>query len=368
MPEPLCRWGILGAANIARKNWKAIRNAGNSALVAVASRDRDRAARFIAECQAEVPFAPAPQPCGGYEELLARNDVDAVYLPLPTGIRKEWVLRAAAAGKHVLCEKPCGTSSADVRAMLDACRRHSVQFMDGVMFMHSRRLPLIRQVLDDLESVGAVRRVSSQFSFRASDEFLAQNIRVHGDLEPLGCLGDLGWYNVRLSLWVCRDRLPERVAGRILAQHGRGDGGRPVPIEFSGELFFPDGVSAAFYCSFLTENQQWAHVSGTRGSLYLDDFVVPYFGCESAFEANAPVLRKRGCDFNLEKHARRFAVHEYSNSAPDSQETNMIRTFAQIVLSRQLEPRWGEIALRTQQVLDACLQSARADGKLVAVS
>jgi predicted dehydrogenase len=238
--------------------------------------------------------------------------------------------------------------------------------MDGVMFMHSRRLPLLRQVLDDLELVGPVRRISSQFSFRASDEFLAQNIRVHGDLEPLGCLGDLGWYNIRLSLWVCQGRLPERVAGRILGQHRRG-GGQLVPTEFSGELFFPGGVSASFYCSFLAENQQWAHVSGTRGAVRMDDFVVPFYGCESAFEVSALVLHKRGCDFNLENHARRFAVHEYSNSAPDSQETNMIRTFAQIVLSRQLEPRWGQIALETQQVLDACLQSAREDGKLAAV-
>jgi predicted dehydrogenase len=366
MPQPLCRWGILGTANIARKNWKAIRNAGNSVLTAVASRDRARAGQFIAECQAEVPFTPAPVPCG-YEELLARDDVDAVYVPLPTGIRKEWVLRSAAAGKHVLCEKPCGTSGADVRAMLEACRRHSVQFMDGVMFMHSRRLPLLRQILDDLESVGPVRRISSQFNFRASDEFLAQNIRVHGDLEPLGCLGDLGWYNIRLSLWICQGRLPERVTGRILQQHRRSEGGRPVPVEFSGELFFPSGVSASFFCSFLAENQQWAYVSGTHGTVRMDDFVVPFYGCESAFEVSAPVLRKRGCDFNLEQHARRFAVREYSNSAPDSQETNMIRTFAQIVLSRQLEPRWGEIALETQQVLDACLQSAREDGKLVAV-
>src|SRR6266436_2423023 len=99
MPPP-CRWGIIGTANIARKNWKAIRNAGNSALVAVASRDRDRARRFIDECQADAPLPRVPVPCT-YEELLGRADVDAVYLPLPTGVRKPWVLRAAEAGKHV---------------------------------------------------------------------------------------------------------------------------------------------------------------------------------------------------------------------------------------------------------------------------
>src|SRR5688500_8784269 len=108
MTPTVCRWGILGAANIARKNWKAIRNAENATLVAVASRSRERAAQFIDECQGSAPFATAPAACASYEELLARKDVDAVYIPLPTGIRKEWVIRTAQAGKHVLCEKPCG--------------------------------------------------------------------------------------------------------------------------------------------------------------------------------------------------------------------------------------------------------------------
>src|SRR5438445_11174248 len=166
MSQTLCRWGILGTANIARKNWQAIHNAGNSTLAAVASRDRARAQQFIEECQADVPLEPAPIPCGSYAELVERNDIDAVYIPLPTGIRKEWVLRAAEAGKHVLCEKPCAITSQDLRTMLDACRRRRVQFMDGVMFLHSRRMPLLRQVLDDGQSVGTVLRIASQFGFR----------------------------------------------------------------------------------------------------------------------------------------------------------------------------------------------------------
>src|SRR5439155_17278557 len=109
---------------------------GNATLTAVASRDAAKARAFIDECQSDVPFPAAPAACGGYEELLRRPDVDAVYVPLPTGIRRVWVIRAAQAGKHVLCEKPCGPTAADVRAMLDACRAGGVQFMDGVMFMH----------------------------------------------------------------------------------------------------------------------------------------------------------------------------------------------------------------------------------------
>src|SRR5437868_61606 len=206
-----CRWGILGTATIARKNWKAIHNAPSATLLAVASRDRGRAQHFINECQAHTPFATVPAACGSYEELLNRADIDAVYMPLPTAVRKEWVLRAAETGKHILCEKPCAVSSADLCEMLDGCRRNHVQFMDGVMFMHSRRLTLMRRVLDEQQAVGAIRRVTSQFSFKASDEFLSGNIRVQSNLEPLGCLGDLGWYNIRFSLWAMTEQMPLRV-------------------------------------------------------------------------------------------------------------------------------------------------------------
>jgi predicted dehydrogenase len=360
---PTCRWGILGTANIARKNWKAMRLAGNSSLTAVASRDTARAQQFINECQADVPFPVPPVACGSYEELLKRSDVDAVYIPLPTGIRREWVVKAAEAGKHILCEKPCGPTATDLRAMLDACKAHNVQFMDGVMFMHSARLPVLRKVLDDGESVGKINRIVSQFSFAAPEAFLKGNIRVSNELEPLGSLGDLGWYNIRFALWVMKYELPQRVSGRMLSEYGSGK--EPVPMDFTAELFYPNGVSCSFYCSFLTVNQEWANVSGTKGAITVEDFVLPYHGSESAFELNKAHFEVRGCSYHMESHTQRFAVREYSDGAPDAQESKMIRKFSEIVLSKKLEPVWGEIALKTQLVLDACLQSARAEGKMV---
>src|SRR5271155_5347056 len=107
MQETNTRWGILGAAQIARKNWLSILNSGNGAVVAVASRKLDSAARFIEECQAQAPFPVKPQALASYAELIVCPDIDAVYIPLPTALRKEWVLAAAKAGKHVVCEKPC---------------------------------------------------------------------------------------------------------------------------------------------------------------------------------------------------------------------------------------------------------------------
>jgi predicted dehydrogenase len=139
-------------------------------------------------------------------------------------------------------------------------------------------------------------------------------------------------------------------------------------MEFSGELFFPGGESAAFFCSYRTGNQQWATVNGTLGSVHVPDFVIPFYGNEVGFAADAPVFRVRSCcDFSMESHPRRLAVHEYSNGRPNAQETNMIRTFARIVTSGRREPQWGEQALATQQVLDALLCSAQQDGSGVAV-
>lgn len=366
MADRICRWGILGTATIARKNWKSIWNAGNSTLVAVASREKSRAETYIGECQAQVPFDPTPRACT-YDELIASDDIDAVYVPLPTGLRHEWVVRAAAAGKHVMCEKPCANSVEELQSMIDACQANNVQFMDGVMFMHSGRLARLRETLDDGGSVGQIRRIASQFSFRAADDWIAGNIRTNSDLERFGCLGDLGWYNIRFTLWAMNYQIPTRVTGRILKELGRGDSPAPVPVEFSGELFFPGDVSASFYCSFVTDHQQWVNISGTGGYVYLDDFVLPFFGNEVAFQIANSVFDIAGCDFNMERHNRRVAVAEYASGNPNAQETNLFRNFAALALSGTPDPSWAQIALQTQQVMEACLQSAQSDSSVISV-
>lgn len=361
------RWGILGAANIARKNWEAILNSGNSVLTAVASRDEQRSLEFINECSRQVPMPTRPKALGSYEALLASPEVDAVYIPLPTGPRKEWVLKAAAAGKHVLCEKPCGSTLADLREMIDACESKGVQFMDGVMFMHSQRLNAIRAVLNDGKTVGRIRRMTSAFSFNGGDEFLKTNIRMHSQLEPHGCLGDLGWYCIRFGLWVMNWQLPREVSGRILSQSGKSDSPGPVPTEFSAEMLFEGGVSMSFYCSFLTENQEWVHISGDQGQLQVSDFVLPFFGSRACFETQQPNFRVDGSRFNMESRLTQHCVEEYSNNHTSSQETRLFRNFSTQVLSGKLERNWTEQAFKTQQVTEACLASARAGSALLKV-
>lgn len=365
MSHEQCRWGILSTAGIARKNWHSILNSGNGILRAVASRSLGSAQAFIRQCQASVPLSHSVDATGSYDELLHRTDIDAVYIPLPTGVREEWVIRAARAGKHVLVEKPCGINATAVRAMIDVCAEQGVQFMDGVMFMHSARMSEIRRVLDDGVSVGPIRRIVSQFSFCAPEDWTHSNIRTSSDLEPAGCLGDLGWYTIRIALWAMNYQMPTEVRGRTLHEMRRNDGQTAVPAEFQGELLFADGVTAAFYNSFRTNHQQWVNISGARGYLHVNDFVLPYLGNELSFEVASHNLVFDGCRFNMERWSRRPGVREYSNNMPNSQEARMFRTFAELVLTGRRDPEWPAIALQTQQVLDAALKSAQLGGAAV---
>lgn len=363
MAEKFCRWGVLGTATIARKFWQSVRHAENAKLVAVASRSLDKAQSFIDECDSRFSVQEKPVACGSYAELLSMPDLDAVYIPLPTGLRAEWVKAAARQGKHVLCEKPCAVSTAQLDEMVQACETAGVQFMDNVMFMHGQRLDRLKKIVQDSDRFGDVRRISSQFSFRAPAEFFGENIRADSSLEPWGCLGDLGWYNIRIALWAMDEELPTEVVGRF---HQQRPGSGP-PVEMSGEMYFRENVSASLYCSFVTENQQWVHLSGTNGSVSLDDFSLPWFGARTAIKYNRPQFNLSGYDFNYENREVVEHVDEYSNAHVTAQEVCLVRNFSNVVLSGKRQPFWPESSSRTQAVMDALMESALNGGIPVSV-
>jgi predicted dehydrogenase len=340
------RVGFLSTVGIAKKNWAAILHSGNCVVTAVASRDLDRSRAFIADCQGRHPFETAPVALGSYDDLLTSPDVDAVYVPLPTGLRRELVIRAAERGKHVLCEKPCAPGVADLEAMLAACRRHSVQFLDGVMFMHNPRLARLREILDDRRSIGPVRRIASAFTFSGNEDFFRNNIRINGGLEPFGCLGDLGWYCIRFALWTLDWQLPEGVIGRVLSESENLPGWPGAPIEFAATLFYPGGVTVEFYSSFRAALQQWAHVSGPLGWLRVPDFVIPPNPGESVIEVN----------------------NQTTTVTDGAQEIRMWRHFGEQIATGKLNDQWPQWAMQTQRVLDACLQSARHRSAMTAVT
>lgn len=338
-PQRPLRWGILSTARIVRRNWPAMLASGAAELAGLASRDPASAAAFIGEMQALHPWPEPPAVFGTYQALLDSPAIEAVYIPLPTALRKEWVLRAAAAGKHVLCEKPCAIHAADLEEMIACCRANGVLFMDGVMFMHDPRYPLLRRILDDGTSVGPLRRITSAFSFRGSAEFLAGDIRLTGGLEPTGCLGDLGWYCLRASLWAMHWQLPQRVSGRILSSVPAADGSSGVTA-FAGELDFAAGVHASFDCSFLIPGRRWLELAGTEGTLRIPDFVVPVPENDVDWELGYDRVPRAGFPGAVGAEG-------------------LFRTFAREVAAGGFSPHWAMIALKTQQLLDACWESAR---------
>lgn len=362
-----CRWGFLSTASIGQKNWKAIRLAENAKVTAVASRDKAKSEAFIAACNAHTPVEEIPVAHDSYDALIEDPNVDSVYIPLPTGLRKEWVFKAARAGKHVLCEKPCATDAAELKEMINVCSENNVQFMDGVMYMHTERLKQLQETINDGQ-LGDVKRIVSHFSFCSDDEFKTSNIRTDSSLEPHGCLGDLGWYTIRFALCAMGGQMPTKVRGTILSDLKRPESPEAVPMEFAGELFFENGASASFYNSFLTDHQQWASVSGTKGHLYIPDFVLPVSGNQLKFRVTNAEFNCYGCDFVMEDYSRWIKTRETSHSAVNSAETNLFRNFSQNVLSGKTDDYWPAISLKTQSVLDSCLSSARDDSRLVSVS
>ncbi|MBC8097234.1 MAG: gfo/Idh/MocA family oxidoreductase, partial [Akkermansiaceae bacterium] len=224
-------------------------------------------------------------------------------------------------------------------------------------FMHNPRLARLREILHDGQSLGQIKRIMSVFSFASAGDFLDANIRVNSELEPTGCLGDLGWYCLRFSLWAMNWQLPREVTGRILSQRGSHQSPAPAPTDFSGELIFNDETSTGFYCSFLAEYQNWVQVVGAKGYLRVPDFVHPLNVHEPAFEINKTDQRVRCCDCG----------EQHSDSRVMGQDAQMFRNFASQVASRKLNEDWPMWALKTQQVMDACFESARNEGRAVAL-
>lgn len=339
MPEEV-RWGIIGTANIAEKVCVAIKEASNASVWAVASREKAKAETFIGS---NCPGATA---YGSYEELLDDEKVQAVYIPLPTGMRTEWVLKAAAKKKHVLCEKPIAPNARDAARIIDACQAAGVQFMDNTMMMHGERWESMQKVLDDHEFFGKVCHVASCFTipFGLQDDW--ENIRVKRSLEPLGALGDLGWYCARFTSFAFGYEDPEAVSCHFLAETSEG-----VPTTAVATLKYSGGRTATFDCSFRAGYRQWAEITTEKCTLNVEDFVIP----------KADVCSYKICKGNIAEKALTFPndVVRTEEFKGTPQHTRLIEKMSSIVVSGELEEIWPKVSKQTQLLLGALVSSAR---------
>jgi predicted dehydrogenase len=249
------RWGILGAAAIAvHKVIPAMQQGRRLDVVAIASRDPVKA-------RAAADALGIARAYGSYEELLDDPQIEAVYNPLPNHLHVAWSIRAAEAGKHVLCEKPIGLTAAEVRQLLAARERTGVQIGEAFMVRTHPQWLAARQLVDS-GRIGTLRLVNGHFSYFKRD---AANIRNRIECGG-GALLDIGCYPVTLSRFLFREE-PTRVVALL-----ERDPELRIDRLSSVLMEFPSG-QASFSCATQLVPYQRMHIHGTAGRI---EILVPF--------------------------------------------------------------------------------------------
>lgn len=253
------RWGLLSTANINQALLGPLRQSERSELVAVASRDGAKAAAYAEKH--EIPKAH-----GSYEALLADPEIDAIYNPLPNLLHREWTVKAAAAGKHILCEKPLVTTLEDFDAVSAAVTEHQVVLFEAFMYLHH---PQTQQVLTLVREgkLGNIQQINSWFHFYLPPE-RATNIRLNAALHG-GSLWDVGVYPNSYALAVAAAAgagpRPERVwASQITGESG-------VDVAMRAQLQFAGGLIAQISSGFRTPFREGMQIIGDEGMLYVNE-------------------------------------------------------------------------------------------------
>ncbi|UUU30210.1 Gfo/Idh/MocA family oxidoreductase [Streptomyces sp. CA-210063] len=252
------RIGVLGCADIARRRvLPAIRRFSGTDLVAVASRDPDKARSTAAESGCEAVH--------GYDTLLARADIDAVYVPLPAALHARWVEAALRAGKHVLAEKPLTTDQDSTARLVTLAERHGLVLRENVMFVHHGQHRAVHRLVAD-GAIGEVRALHAAFAIpRLRDDDIRYDPELGG-----GALWDTGVYPVRAALFLLGDDL--EATGATLV---RGGPGRGVDIAGTALLRTPEGVGAHLAFGLDHHYRSRYEIWGSEGTIVLDRAFTP---------------------------------------------------------------------------------------------
>ena len=313
------KWGILSTADINRLVIPPARESAKVDLVAVASREQGRADEHARRW--EIPRA-----YGSYEELLADDEIEAVYISLPNNLHCEWSIRAVEAGKHVLCEKPMTRRAREAEEAFEAAERADRILMEAFMYRFNPQTRRLRELVDE-GAIGDLRVIRACFSYAMYD---TENIRLRTDVEG-GSLMDVGCYCVNGSRLLGGE--PELVYGQQLI------GPTGTDWVFTGTMRFPGDVFALFDCGTALANRDELEAIGTEGSLFLDD---PWHVDEPGIE-----LRRNG------KVERIDLPYENSYGLELENLSDAIRGEAEPVLGR-------EDAVANARVIEALFESAES--------
>ncbi len=333
-------FGIVGTGMIANEVANAIQQAGNARLAAVSSRTLSRAETFVtgrADAQAVE----------GLEPLLARDDVNAVYVAIPTAKKEAVALAAIAAGKHVLVDKPF-MDGRSVARIADAAASAGLLFMDATHFVHHPRRDAVRSV--------AERRIGKRFGLHCvfySPLDDRSDIRFDPALEPTGALGDLGWYCMRAIVEYLR---PQGAVSEVEVVLRR-DSDTGAVTEAIGALGFESGETMTFGSGFQCGTRlEDFRLLGEKGVLAMDDFVMNWTNSIGSQAADVPTgytVRTRSMT------PQDFIFVETPSKTP--QQVLMIEDFADLARSETTETwtAYAAATIATQSFLDAVWAAAK---------
>jgi predicted dehydrogenase len=246
------RWGVLGVAAIATKKViPAMQQSSNCEVVAIASRDRGRAAEAAGSLDIARHY-------GSYQDLLDDEDVEAVYVPLPNNLHAEWTIRAAKAGKHVLCEKPLAMSAAEAATVAIACEHADVLLMEAFMYRLHPQWVRARELVA-AGRIGELRAINAVFTYHNVDPANIRNVAEYGG----GALMDIGCYPINVARMMFQAE-PTSVRAAM-----RRDPLFGTDVLTSAVLDF-HGRHAGFVCSTQLEPDQRVDLLGTEGRLTVE--------------------------------------------------------------------------------------------------
>lgn len=246
------KWGVLGYARIAKLSGiPAILKASNSEFYAIASRDKEK----LRQCQEEFGCEKTYL---SYDELLDDPEVEAVYIPLPNSLHKEWTIKAAEKGKHVLCEKPIALNSKEALEMVAACKANNVNFMEGYMYRYTDRIKKVQEIINS-DVIGDIKYINSTFRFFLDRE---NTIKMKPELGG-GSIYDVGCYPLNF-VGMITGKEPQSVSAEYVYQDG-------VDVMFSGVMKYDNDIIAVINSGFNAFDEMFSEIIGTKGRVEIPD-------------------------------------------------------------------------------------------------
>lgn len=343
-PSSPLRIGILGCANIAKQFVRDLAGSPKVRVLAAASRRLESAVEFSNSFGIEHSY-------GTYEALLADAAIDAVYLPLPNSLHAEWAIKAAQAGKHVLCEKPLALSLHQARSMFNAARENQVMLREAFPYQFQPQTAAMLKLLQN-GAIGEVRSVQACFGFTLSNP--EGNIRLNPELGG-GALLDAGSYVLSLIRLVMGCAPTQVMADASWTESG-------VDISTMATLYYADGRRAQLSCAMNTANHRRATIAGSAGTLETE-----YLNHTGAQVGDSP-HGYLPSQLRLRRGTANTVAFENIESASGSGFRFAAEAFADLVAARDFAStdRAARASLDNAATLEALARSART-GERVAL-